>query len=767
MIAPAEAAPLAAGPAAPPALRGAVAVLVSRFPLVTETFILREIVELERQGQPVLLVPLLRQTGAVVHADAAPWIRRALYTPFLSGAVLASVLRMWRRRPLGLPLLLGRLVAGTLRSLGMLARTLAHVPRAIHIAERLEAEGIRHIHAHFATHPATAALIAHELTGISFSVTAHAHDIFVDHALLPWKLARAAFVRVISRYNAAYLEGHWPAQTAGKLRVIHVGVDWRAYARAPRAVGGGERILCVAALKSYKGIPVLIEACRRLRERGVAFDCDIVGDGPLRPSLERRIRRAGLSGHVRLLGAQPQEEVRRRIGEASVFVLSSVVATDGQMEGIPVALMEAMAAGVPVVASRLSGIPELVVDGQTGTLVEPGDSAALADALAGVLGGARAGLRMAEAGARKVRADFTLEGTVAALLEELDGANPPLCPELQSLVTNAAVPLQPGRVGVRRVHERTDSRVLELVLGGRVAPLERDRSADARARELILKVQRPRPGESRSAPERARREFAVLSFLQPARVEQGPECRVPEPLQLAEDAGAVLMEACSGEPLDRLIQRARGSRDPRRFAALLEAVRLAGVWLRELQTQTPSEASPSTAIAEVLARARVDLAACAGVTFSSTEAAAVHARLRSSAEQAERAGERLVGRHGDFWPGNIFIGEDAVEAIDFEGFGMGVPEEDAAWFLVHLELAFARPWLAPRARRAAAAFLDGLGAQGAGPLPSPLEDPGQLPALRLCRTAAALTLLARADGRPRSVRDLPRRRALRAMVLGV
>jgi glycosyltransferase involved in cell wall biosynthesis/aminoglycoside phosphotransferase (APT) family kinase protein len=727
-------------------VRRSVAVLVSRFPLVTETFILRELVELERQGQPVLLVPLMRERAAIVHPEAVAWVRRAHYAPFFSVAVLAANLRAWRRRPLRLPLLLGRLLVGSVRSPRTLLKTLALFPRAVYIAERLEAEGIRHVHAHFATHPTTAALIVHELTGISFSITAHAHDIFVDRALLGWKLERAAFVRVISRYNAAYLKRLYPAQTAGKLRVIHVGVDWRAYGRPPGAAAepqhaGAETavplILCIAALKPYKGLSILIEACRVLRGDGIAFDCEIIGEGPLRGTLARAISSTGLTDTVRLLGARPQDEVRRRLVGATLVVLPSVVARDGQMEGIPVALMEAMASGVPVIASALSGIPELVVPGRTGELVPPGDAVALAGAIRRLLADPARMHRHVVAARRRVRRKFSLTSTVAALVRQLERANPPLLDEVSELVSVLGRESERGAVGVRRVHERRDSRVVELLL-----------PRDGEIRATVLKVQRPRRGESRSARERGRHEYAVLKALW---ADRDTACAVPEPLELDKRSGAVLMEPCRGEPLDRLIRAARGSRDPRRVAALLEAIRATGFWLNGFQARTQQELDPRPALDALVDRGCAHLAALERAEFLTEAHAAATATRLGELAAAAAARARLVRHHGDFWPGNVFISEDGVQVIDFEGFRLGLPEEDPAWFLVHLELSFAYPVLQSRGRRAAAAFLDGLPADSAS--------------LELSRTTTALTLLSRSveEGHT-GPRATLRRRALRSVV---
>jgi colanic acid/amylovoran biosynthesis glycosyltransferase len=374
----------------------AIAVLVSRFPLVTETFILREIVELERQGQPVRLVPMIREHPAVIHDAAKPWIERALFTPWMGRVPLRTI-----------PLLL-RLVAGTIARPGTMLRTIALFPKSVGLARQLQREGVSHLHAHFATHPATMALIISKLTGIPFSFTVHAHDIQLDRSLLRWKIREARFVRSISEFNRRFLEGLYP-ESHGKIEVIHVGVPMPAPAPPPTA----GTIVCVAAHKPYKGLPVLIEACRLLRAEGVAFTCTIVGDGPMRSELER----LNHDHAVELVGPRTESEVARMMAGAELVVLPSIVAPDGQMEGIPVALMEALALGRPVVSTNIAGIPELVKEG--GLLVPPGDARALADAMRGLLEDPQRAAEMGARGRELVRREFELGACTAQLLARL------------------------------------------------------------------------------------------------------------------------------------------------------------------------------------------------------------------------------------------------------------------------------------------------------------------------------------------------------------
>lgn len=404
--------------------RPAVAVLMSRFPTVTETFILREMIEMERQDQPVRLVPMLRDNPPVIHDAAKPWTDRALYTTYLSPAIVAANVRAFVRQPLRYTWLLLRLIAGTLGSPGTLARTLAVFPKSVLLAEELQREGVPHIHAHYATHPSTMALIIATLTNITFSFTVHAHDIQVDRSLLRWKLRETRFVRSISGFNKRFLERLYPEETrGGKIIVVHVGIEPEVYEERSRGITpiatAVPRILCVAAHRPYKGIPVLIEACRILREQGVAFHCDVVGHGPLRAELEALVAQEKLGDVFVLAGARSQDDVARMMAEATLFVLPSIIAKDGQMEGIPVALMEALASGRAVVSTKISGIPELVEDGRSGLLVEPGDAQALAAAMRTLLEDRERARQMGLHGQKKVRAEFTLRDCVTQLLSRL------------------------------------------------------------------------------------------------------------------------------------------------------------------------------------------------------------------------------------------------------------------------------------------------------------------------------------------------------------
>ncbi len=294
--------------------------------------------------------------------------------------------------------------------------------KAALLARRVEGMGARRVHAHFATHPALAAWFVQELTGIAYGFTAHAHDLYVDRAMLAEKVRRADLVVTISEFNRRLVEQACGEAAAGKVHVIRCGVDLAAFAPAARRPPRIPTFACVASLRPYKGHEVLIEAAEILRRGGLDLRVVLVGDGELRRRLEARVARAGLRDVVVLRGALPHQEIPAVLAGATALVLPSVTARDGQMEGIPVALMEAMAAGVPVVASRLSGIPELVRDGETGLLVPERDAVALAAAMERLARDPALAGRLADAGRRAVRDEYDRSRNVAQLRALLTGA---------------------------------------------------------------------------------------------------------------------------------------------------------------------------------------------------------------------------------------------------------------------------------------------------------------------------------------------------------
>jgi len=395
-----------------------IAYIMSRFPKITETFVLYEILELERRGYVVGIYPLLRQDETVMHPEVEQVMPRVRYTPILSLPILRANLYYLLRRPGRYLRMLVRILAGTAGNPAFFVRALLILPKSVLFAREIEAGGYGHVHAHFATHPTVAAMIVNLLTGIPFSFTAHGSDIHKNQHMLGRKIRDAAFVVTISRYNVGFMQESVGFDITDKIRVVHCGVDTRAFSMPARDNASGPlKILCVASFREVKGHRYLIDACRILEERGIPFVCHLVGDGPFRERIEQQIAACNLGDRIILHGARERPFIIGLMQSSDVAILTSIKGSSGNREGIPVTLMEAMATGLPVVSSQLSGIPELVAAGETGLLAPPGDSEAIAAALETLYHDPARRKSMGEAGRRKVIAEFDQDQTVAELAD--------------------------------------------------------------------------------------------------------------------------------------------------------------------------------------------------------------------------------------------------------------------------------------------------------------------------------------------------------------
>lgn len=403
---------------APPASGATIAYIMSRFPKLTETFVLYEMLALEAGGMNVEVYPLLRERQPVVHSDAEPWVRRAHYRPFLSVGILRTNLHFLLRSPKVYLELIADVMRGTRGSRNFMLGAIGIFPKVVDFARDMEVRGVDHVHAHFATHPALAAFIVHRLTGISWSFTAHGSDLHVDRRMLNAKVAEADFTVTVSEYNRELIIDTCGEWTREKIEVVHCGVDTDLF--APDAHRSGVdaaplRILCVASMEKVKGHRYLVDACALLKARGVTFRCDLVGDGPLLEEVCARIAAQALGDHIHVHGPRARPEVVRMLKDSDVLALASHPTADGRREGIPVALMEAMACGVPVVSSAISGIPELVDSGHSGLLVPSGEPVAIADALESLARDPGLRRKMGAEGRRKVVRDFNLASGAARM----------------------------------------------------------------------------------------------------------------------------------------------------------------------------------------------------------------------------------------------------------------------------------------------------------------------------------------------------------------
>lgn len=405
------------------------AYIMSRFPHLPETFILREMTELETWGWEIILYPLILQQQTVIHEEARPWLQRAHTFPFISARILAVNLSTLLRQP-GLYLSLWFQTLWENRtSPKFLLRAMLLFPKSVLMARDMQKEHITHIHAHYATHPALVAYLIHRLTGISYSISVHAHDIFKEKPMLATKLKAAKFIVSISEYNRNYLMQQVGPWVGDKIHVFHCGVAPEGYTPAvlPQQPPALFEILHTGSLQPYKGQRYLILACALLRDQGIPTHCRLIGEGELHSELLQLVNSLDLQDTVYLLGPKTQEEIKQLLPGAHCYVQPSVVTPSGKMEGIPSAIVEAMLCALPVVASELSGIPELVRSNETGYLVPPGDVKTLADTLAFIYKNPVIAAQVGQAGRELVLKSFNLHKNtqkLAYLLEGAVGASP-------------------------------------------------------------------------------------------------------------------------------------------------------------------------------------------------------------------------------------------------------------------------------------------------------------------------------------------------------
>ncbi len=391
-----------------------IAYMMSRFPKLTETFVLDEILEMERCGIAVEIFPLWREHTDVMHPEARPLVARARFTPLLNGRIILDNLRCLVLRPRRYLSTLLTLVTANRRSLRFLLGGIAVFPKACSFSLEMRRLGVRHVHAHFASHPAAAAYVIGRLADIPWSFTAHGSDLHRDQSMLREKVADAAFVVAISEYNKRFILERVGADYADKVEVVHCGVGLERFEQA-QFESGPLQIICVGTLHAVKGQCYLLQACALLRDRGVDFTCHLIGDGPDRGALEHQAVALGIGEQVVFHGACERERVRALFAQMHIAVAPSVPTADGRREGIPVVLMEAAACGLPLVASRLSGIPEIVRDGETGFLAEPGDAEGLANAIERVARSPALGRRLGDAARQHLEINFNLPINMARL----------------------------------------------------------------------------------------------------------------------------------------------------------------------------------------------------------------------------------------------------------------------------------------------------------------------------------------------------------------
>lgn len=426
-----------------------IAYVMTRFPKLSETFVAREVLALQQHGAVVECFSIHRPLPEPLPADMQKLAAHTTYLwppqPLALLAAIAGFLTRASARFLQTLRLFWRQAPATFAGR---KRFLLHFFEGVYLAHLCQQRGVRYLHAHFANGPSSVAMAASALSGVPFGFTSHAQDIYSDPLMLELKIAAAALPLTISEYNRKHLLANYEVAYPAKLRVHRVAVDVRQF--TPRTAAKPSLrpplVVAIGRLVAKKGFIHLVRACSRLAQSGVTFRCWIVGEGPERAALQAEISALGLHSRIRLLGAQPN--VRKFLERAEIFVMPCVQEADGDRDGIPTTLMEAMAMRVPVISTEISGIPELVQHETTGLLAPPEDPEALARAMARLLADEALRARLAAAGRRWIEQYHNLEINSRRLWQSIqhrmlnaeaeDGSRVPLHPA--GAVSTAARP---------------------------------------------------------------------------------------------------------------------------------------------------------------------------------------------------------------------------------------------------------------------------------------------------------------------------------------
>ena len=394
--------------------RTPVAFITGEFPKASETFLLRELRELARRGLDFVIVA----TGRLPDIPEAEGLadRVILRPPYLSLRSLCGEVCFALTHPLRYLDVTFKLLGGHWRNLRELLQVFANLPRAMAVGYALRRRGVRRVHALWANFPATLGWMIARGLRMEFSFSAHAWDVYVGGRMLREKTRLADRVFACSRSAADHLKTRLSPRRARKVALLHHGIDFGNLPKRPETPEN--RILAAGRFEPKKGFDVLIEACRQLMRRGRQVPSTRVGDGSLRARLVRAA--AGLP--VTIVPWKPHAELMVQVASAGVVATPSVVAPDGDRDGIPNIVLEAMAMGVPVVGTNVGGIGEVIRDGETGYLVEPGDAKALADALLRIFDEPEKTNEMTVNARETVRREFALDETASTLMRFLAGS---------------------------------------------------------------------------------------------------------------------------------------------------------------------------------------------------------------------------------------------------------------------------------------------------------------------------------------------------------
>jgi len=391
--------------------------LLKTFPKLSETFILNEMLELERQGIALHIFSLRKPQDQYFHPSVSELKAPVTYLPSLlpeydreeETALLTNYLAWQQHYPEQCQEQLQFYINRPEK------KHLNEFLQGLYLAQIMPELGIAHLHVHFANIPTATAEIAHQCSGISYSITAHAKDIYLTEPIaLDRGMKSAEFVLTCTDYNRRYLKSIATSDTP--IDLAYHGLDLQRFQSDQTAGSANQdclQILSIGRFCEKKGFPYLLTACAHLSLAGVPFACTIVGFGPLQEALELQIQAFHLQEQVTLIGQLTQDQVIEQYRAADVFVLPCQVTADGDRDGIPNVLIEAMAMELPVISTAISGITELIVSGENGVLVPEKDPSAIAQALIQLAEDPEQRRALGLAGRKTVTENFALEKNVA------------------------------------------------------------------------------------------------------------------------------------------------------------------------------------------------------------------------------------------------------------------------------------------------------------------------------------------------------------------
>ena len=391
------------------------AYFINCFPNLIETMIYREVGALRALGNEVCIFSIRRPAPAEIPTEAQSFCDATFYIlPIGLFQLLKTHMRALVRHPVRYWHILFAVLSGTHMRFRDRLRTLCHFIEAVAVLPVVEELHVDHLHAHWAVGAATSAMVISQFLGIPFTFTAHAYDIWREKLLLPEKLRAAQAIVTCTDYNRQHLATTYGIRME-KLHVVYHGVDLRRFQPGEPPRNAEPVLLSVGRLVEQKGLDRLLRACAALAQQGYRLRCDIIGDGPLRRDLEQLTDELGLGERVHFHGRLFQEQLIEHYAAADLFVLPCIQAADGDRDGIPNVLIEAMAMQLPIISTRFSGVPELVVDASTGVLVEPDNVPALVEAMRGLLDDPARGHSLGQAGRQRVIEGFTIERSATTL----------------------------------------------------------------------------------------------------------------------------------------------------------------------------------------------------------------------------------------------------------------------------------------------------------------------------------------------------------------